>query len=130
MIKLTRLLLRILQRVDLQNGGIATALAVVGNEEDIVAHAGHQSAYLKVRSPATKLNRYLNVQIKNEETAKKASASGRAKSRTNGFRRRSSCSCRMFTSPWIHGSKRNHGHAFCSMPRLVGLVVMQKSHGV
>jgi len=88
-IKLTRLLLRILQRIDLQNGGVATALAVVGDEEDIVTHSGHQTAHLKVRSPVTKLNRYLNVQIKNGKTAKK----GRAKSRPNGFRRRRSSSC-------------------------------------
>lgn len=49
--ELTRLLLGILEGVDLQYGCIAASLAVVRNEEDIVAHAGHQAAHLKVWFP-------------------------------------------------------------------------------
>lgn len=48
---LTRLLLGILEGVDLQYGRIAASLAVVRNEEDVVAHAGHQAAHLKVWFP-------------------------------------------------------------------------------
>lgn len=48
---LTRLLLRILEGVDLQYGRIAASLAVVRNEEDVVPHAGHQAAHLKVWFP-------------------------------------------------------------------------------
>lgn len=48
---LTRLLLGILERVDLQYGRIAASLAVVRNEEDVIAHAGHQAAHLKVWFP-------------------------------------------------------------------------------
>lgn len=48
---LTRLLLGILEGVDLQYGRIAASLAIVRNEEDVVAHAGHQAAHLKVWFP-------------------------------------------------------------------------------
>lgn len=53
--RLTRLLLGILQSVDLQYSRIATSLAVVGYEEDIVAHAGLQTAHLKVRLPVMRV---------------------------------------------------------------------------
>lgn len=48
---LTRLFLGILEGVDLQYGRIAASLAIVRNEEDVVAHAGHQAAHLKVWFP-------------------------------------------------------------------------------
>lgn len=46
---LTRLLLRILERIHLQNSCIAASLRIVRHQEDIVAGARHQSTHFEVR---------------------------------------------------------------------------------